>query len=337
VSLFVAAFAGFWVRLPYYTISPGGEIPIGPLIEVEGAKEYPADGEVLLLFVRERARVNVWRYVQARIDPDIDLFREEEFTNGLTPEEVRTAAQADMANSQIAAKKVALEQVGYEVPLATRGVVVLTTLPGTPASELLRRRDVILEVDGSPIRALDDLGDAIRAHEPGERARLEVRRDGRTQRIDVPVTRNSRGDVIIGVSVTQLFEFPVDVEIDTSDIGGPSAGLAMTLAIIDDLTPGELTGGPEIAVTGTIAPDGSVGEIGAIEQKAVAAHSAGAKLFLVPKCTEPGQKDSCERDLDRARERSGDTPVVAVGNIDEALRALREHGGEPFEPVADAG
>jgi PDZ domain-containing protein len=336
VLLLGLAFAGFWVRLPYYTISPGGEVPIGPLIEVQGAKEYPADGDVLLLFVRERARVNVWRYIQARLDPDIDLFKEEEFTNGLTREELETAAQADMANSQIAAKKVALEEVGYEVPLATRGVVVLATLPGTPAAELLQRRDVILSVDGEPVTELDDLGDAIRVHEPGEDARLVVRRDGKTQRIDVPVTRNSRGDVIIGVSVTQLYEFPVDIEVDTRDIGGPSAGLAMTLAIIDDLTPGELTGDQDVAVTGTIAPDGSVGEIGGIEQKAVAANSAGAELFIVPKCTEPSLKTECERDLRRAQERSGDTPVVAVANVDEALRALREHGGDPFEPIANS-
>ena len=116
----------------------------------------------------------------------------------------------------------------------------------------------------------------------------------------------------------------------------PSAGLAMALAILDDLTPGDLTGGKRVAVTGTISDDGHVGEIGGIEQKAVAAKSADAQLFIVPKCTEPEGRSACLHDLARARERSGDTPVVPVSNLDEALRALRKAGGDPVEQVANA-
>jgi Lon-like protease len=336
VLLFAGAFAGFWVRLPYYTISPGGEVAINPRITVNGAREYTPKGEVLLLFVRERARVNVWRYVQARLDPDIDLFPEQEFTSGRSPEELKTEAQADMANSQIAAKKVALEAIGYDVPPATEGVVVLATLSDTPAARVLERGDIILSVDGKPIRELDDLSNEISKRKPGERVTLRVRQGDQEHDVTLRTTRNREGRTIIGVSVTQRYDFPIDVEIDTSDIGGPSAGLAMTLAIIDDLTPGELTGGKEVAVTGTIATDGHVGEIGGIEQKAVAAKSGGAELFIVPKCTEPTLRTECQRDLDRARKRAGDTPVVAVANLDEALRALRQAGGEPVEPVANA-
>ena len=87
---------------------------------------------------------------------------------------------------------------------------------------------------------------------------------------------------MIGVHVFPHFDFPVKVAVDTAGIGGPSAGLAMTLAILDDLTPGDLTGGKRVAVTGTIDPEGNVGEIGGIEQKAVAAQAAGAQLFIVP-------------------------------------------------------
>jgi PDZ domain-containing protein len=167
VAFFAVAFAGFWVHLPYYTISPGGEVAIGPRIDVQGATEYPADGEVLLLFVRERARVNLWQYVQARIDPDIDLFREREFTGGRTPEQVRQDALAAMVESQLVAKKVALETIGYELPL--EGAEVFSTLRGTPAARLLEPEDLIVSVDGRPIRALDDLGEVVSAHEPGER------------------------------------------------------------------------------------------------------------------------------------------------------------------------
>ena len=65
-------------------------------------------------------------------------------------------------------------------------------------------------------------------------------------------------------------------------MSGPSAGLAFTLTIIDKLSPGDLTGGKNVAVTGTIELDGTVGEVGGVPQKTAAAIDAGAKLFLVP-------------------------------------------------------
>jgi Lon-like protease len=338
VILIGGVFAGFWIRLPYYTVAPGGEVPINRHIEVDGAKVYPPDGEVLLLFVRERARVNVWAYVQARLDANIDLFPERDITQGgrFTPEDIRLQAQVAMANSQNAAKKVALEAIGYEVPLATQGVIVLTTVPGTPADDALARNDVILSTDGVPIRNLDALGKHIRNLDPGDEVTLVVRRAGRERTVRVRTTRGEDGGTIIGVNVTQRYDFPIEVDIDTSDIGGPSAGLAMTLAIIDDLTPGELTAGKTVAVTGTISTDAKVGEIGGIEQKAVAARAAHAELFLVPKCVDRESRAACRRDLRRARERAGDIPVVPVATLDEALRALRDAGGDPVRRGANA-
>ena len=137
------------------------------------------------------------------------------------------------------------------------------------------------------------------------------------------------------------------VDVDTAGIGGPSGGLAMTLAILDDLTPGNLTGGKRTAVTGTIDSDGHVGEIGGIEQKAIAARAAGAKLFLVPQCATPSADLSdadkqaadaafaaCQTDLERATKRAGSkVKVVPVATFDDALRVLRENGGDPVTSV----
>ena len=112
------------------------------------------------------------------------------------------------------------------------------------------------------------------------------------------------------------------MRIDTSDIGGPSAGLAMTLSVLDELTPGNLTGGKRVAVTGEIAPDGTVLEVGGVAQKAVAARHRGAQLFIVP-----------IQEVAEARTRAGSMPVVGVRNLDDALKALRAAGGDPLPPV----
>jgi PDZ domain-containing protein len=129
---------------------------------------------------------------------------------------------------------------------------------------------------------------------------------------------------VMGVRVMEAvldYDFPIDVEIDTGDVGGPSAGLAFTLGIIDDLTPGELTGGTDVAVTGTISGDGTVGPVGGTGQKAAAVRDAGITLFLVPTA-----------DYAAAQARAGDDlEVVAVDNVEEALAALAERGGNVDE------
>ena len=127
---------------------------------------------------------------------------------------------------------------------------------------------------------------------------------------------------MLGVSLADRarYTFPVDIEIDTGQVGGPSAGLAFTLAILDRMTPGSLMGDQRVAVTGTIELDGSVGEVGGVDHKTEAAIREGAKLFLVP----PGE-------LELARKTAGNRiRVKAVRTLDEALKALEGAGGTPL-------
>ena len=113
------------------------------------------------------------------------------------------------------------------------------------------------------------------------------------------------------------FDFPIDVTIDSGNVGGPSAGLAFTLAVLDVLTPGELTGGHRVAVTGTMSLDGTVGPVGGGAQKAIAVRDAGYEVFLVP-----------SDELEEVREAVGDdVEVIAVDTLDEALAALDSLGG----------
>jgi PDZ domain-containing protein len=327
---------GTRVHLPYYTISPGsavnllGDVEDEPRITVDGATTYPTDDEILLLYVRESARVNVWEWIQASLDSDIDLFREEEFTGGLSPEEVRVESTADMARSQLAAKKLALEAAGYDVPVG-KGLAVLAVAPSRPAADVLEEGDILLSVDGAPLVEPDDLSEAVKAHDPGDTIDVALLRDGEEKNVTVTTEAAEDGSSIIGVYVTGQYDFPVEVDVNTSQIGGPSAGLAMALSILDTLTPGDLSGEQSVAVTGTIAEDGAVGEIGGIAQKALSAKAAGADLFLVPACTRAETEPSCEEDLRNAKERAGDLEVVPVATFDEALAALEDAGGEPVE------
>ncbi|NBV03638.1 MAG: hypothetical protein EBS10_05610 [Acidimicrobiia bacterium] len=123
---------------------------------------------------------------------------------------------------------------------------------------------------------------------------------------------------------TRRIELPFTVDIDTGSIGGPSAGLAFTLTLIDELSPGELTSAREVAVTGTMNLDGSVGAIGGLRQKASAVDQAGIDVFLVPAAQRA-------EDIEAARAAAPDLEIIPVATLDEAVAALVALGGDPVE------
>jgi len=316
--LIVASMVASFVQLPYYTIAPGDALDVNRLVTVHGARRYPPKGAVMLLFVRERSRVNGWRWLQASLDSEIDLVKQHQFAGNADPAEIDAQAVADMTISQNSAKYVALRRLGYKVAVVHR-VNVLAVIADRPAAAVLRAGDTIVSIDGTSVSTPEAVMKAMSAHRPGDRVSIRYLRGGRQSVASIRVAGDKSGHPVIGVYLGQPYKFPVDVRIDTSDIGGPSAGLAMTLSILDELTPGNLTGGKRVAVTGQIDPDGRVLPVGGVGQKAVAARHRGAQLFLVPM-----------DEVAEARRRAGSMPVVGVRTLDDALRALRAAGGDPL-------
>jgi PDZ domain-containing protein len=341
--------AGTVIRLPYTTFSPGSALDLAPLVSVKGARSYDNSGDVMLLFVRERDRVNVWSWLQAKLDPDIDLVKTEKVTGGRSRKHAGEQAACDMTQSKNYARVAALTELGYTVkPLPGVDIVgfpegskTTKTSTGTtvvpipfPAEDLLLPCDSITSVDGRKIAQPEDVSKLIGRHRPGTKATLRVVRGDQTLTVKVPVTEYE-GRRIIGISAGPRYDIPVDINVDTSNISGPSAGLAMTLAIIDHLTPGDLAGGKRVAVTGTITPDGEVGQIGAIRQKAISAKAADAQIFLVPAC---GKDRVCSEDLRRLKQRVGKSiDVEPVATIDQALRVLRGAGGAALPVTSTSG
>jgi PDZ domain-containing protein len=164
------------------------------------------------------------------------------------------------------------------------------------------------------VRAPEDVVEAVRAVPIGSTLTFTVERDG--EEVDLDVVSAEKPDepgvpyVGITVGINYRAEFPIIFALE--DIGGPSAGMMFALAIVDKLTPEDLTGGGHVAGTGTIDPAGAVGAIGGIRQKLAGARGAGATLFLMPEV-------HCE-------EAAGHVPdgltVVPVTTLQGALDAL---------------
>ena len=351
VVLIAFSFAGAVIRVPYDTFSPGGALNLESRISISGTKTYRDRGQVMLLFVRERSRIDLWRLLQAKLDPDTDIVKQVDVTGGSTQLQADRQDVCDMSQSQVSARVAALTALGYKVPVLPGLDIV--GLPPTyqsdgrhgkpvshkfPAAQVLQPCDQLVAADGHVLKQPGDLSKIVKAHGPGTSVVLRVVRAGREQTVPVPVVA-ALGTHLIGVDLALRYKIPVRINIDTNDIGGPSAGLAMTLAIIDALTPGDLTGGKRVATTGTIDPSGNVGEIGALEQKAVAARAAHAQIFIVPACVNPSGRAACKKDLAVAQKRVGNSVKLApVSTLEQALAVLRAAGGSgvPAAPKAKA-
>lgn len=309
-----------FVRLPYYALSPGRATATQDLVEVPDDLRNADEGEVLYLTVSLR-RVTPLRALTGWLDPDVEIVPEERILGSRTPSENREYNLELMDISKQVAIYVALEHLGYDVVVDGGGALVQEIDPSVPAAEVLEPGDVIVSAAGEPVVFSEDLREIVVGFAPGDRMVLGIERGDEGER-DVEVALADRGDgtPMIGVAtVTRTpvgFDFPIDVDIDSGRVGGPSAGLAFALGVLDVLTPGDLTGGGAVAVTGTIDPGGEVGPVGGVAQKAAAARSAGAELMLVP-----------EDEADEARAHAGGLRVEGVETLDEALAALAELGG----------
>ncbi len=331
----IGLLGGILIKVPYIAVVPGTARDTEPLIEVAGIEEYPSDGELLFTTVRVRQELNIWEYLWLEWDDDANVVREEEILGDRTRDENRQFNLSLMTNSKQIAVGVALQQLGYDA-IGTDGVVILALVDGGPADGLLEPGDTVVAIDGEPTLEVSRLVDILRSRAPGDTVSMTVEPFGSDQSevVDVVLAENPEvpGAGFLGVNPASRPSYGEDVdfavEIDSGSVGGPSAGLAFTLAILDQLTAGELTGGERVAVTGQIFPDGTVGPVGGVRQKTAAVEAMGIDVFIVPAQT--GAEE-----LAAAIERAGDDlTIIPVETLDEALAALSELGGD-VDAVAD--
>ncbi len=327
----------------YYAISPGQAQEVAPLVKVPADQAHPIHGQILLtdVFVEQ---LNALSYAWNKyFEPNNDIVPSDEILGPATPaNQLVDQGYLEMAQSQSAAKAAALTELGHTVPVKNVGTLVFAVQPGTEAAKALQVGQIITSANGVPTPDQCSLIVALHNMKPGQVVTLGVEQStvnsdgvihsGVTKPVKIPLGTvpadvgpsgcpgaPGRPTAFLGIQTNtqQQFTYPVDVSVNTQDIGGPSAGLAMTLAIIDKLSSGHLTGGHTIAATGTIDPEGDVGDVGGVPQKTIAVERAGATAFLVP-------DDEYKEALSKA------TPslhVYKVANLSQALADLKKLGG----------
>src|SRR5579872_1943099 len=287
LALYVAAAAivaaASYVRTPYSLMLPGHAVRLRDVVSV--ARHTPPAADFYLTDVRFAARVTPLEFLSLVV-PGAQIVR----TGDVLPQSV-TAVEYDgiereaMTESESIAAFVAEREAGLRVPVPRTRVLAVYFAPFAPAKHVLRSMDMLVSLNGHPIASNVDVRHALEGVKPGGPVRMAVFRRGRELRLDVPTIRYGTRTAL-GVYLTTIYQrpqIPVAVQYHLPGVEGSSGGLMFALDIYRSLRPAKHSNYSSIAGTGTIAYDGSVGPIEGAKQKVVAARSAGAALFLVPR------------------------------------------------------
>ena len=324
------------VKINYWEVAPGSAEEVASRFSFDKnalsqVTRYETSAPILFV-TAYGSKLSALDALVGVLDPDVDVLNREEKFGTITPSEQRRLGFQAMASAKQIAEYVALNRLGYDVSIAYGKLIIERLVcedAPRPLSACLQLNpgDTITAFDGIEIPTLSDLMPIIADYSPGDVVEVTITphktTDSVTKKIELMVSPDDPDRTIIGVwpADTRTVDLPFEVDIDTDSIGGPSAGLSFTLALLDELTAGELTGGVKVAATGTIDGDESIGAIGALRQKTVAVKASGATVFLVPSAQTP-------EELSAARRVAGSKlRIVPVANLTEALKVLEELGG----------
>ncbi|MGH8889742.1 MAG: YlbL family protein [Acidothermaceae bacterium] len=326
VALFLI---GVRLPAPYVRLVPGpvsdtlGGEHGSELITIKGHATAPTKGRIYLVTVGEFGGpgknlsaadvLSGWWNSTDAVVPVRVLYPPQE-----TAKQAAQQDAADMDQSQEDAKIAALRYLGYKLQ---PGAEVSNVEATSTAKGKLQLRDVIVGVDSATVASSVQLVTVLNTHKVGDQVTLKLNRNGTMTSATVTLQKPIKpgGSPSIGIGVLDSYAIPFEIDIDLSNVGGPSAGMAFALGIIDKLSDGNLTGGMTIAGTGTIDADGNVGAIGGVEQKMAGARKAGATVFLVP-------KDNCAEALKAVPKGLRLVQVTTLAGAVDAIKQVRDGG-----------
>ncbi len=287
--------------------------PVSPLVRISG---HPAKrNQIYFVDVRERDARLLERLVPWIRANGSSLVKAPPISDALD----QRLGQVEMSDSQKVAPYVALKMLGYKPTARSGGVTILAVEPKAPASKVLQPNDVITAVDGTTIRTVAELRAQLARKRPGDQVRLRYRRGRRAREATLRTIADPTApkQALVGITASDNLQvkLPVNVSIDAQGIGGPSAGLAFALDILQELGR-NVTHGRRVAATGELALDGSVLPIGGVKQKTLGVRRAGVDVFLVP------AGDNARE----ARKYAEGLRIIPVENVRQALRALATLG-----------
>jgi PDZ domain-containing protein len=340
------------LSVPEYALTPGNATPVAPLVNISGVATDHHHDKIMLADVY-LSSLTAWQWVTMHFQSHVEFVPAADLTSpGVPTSELVAQGFLQMNDSKQAAEVAAFNTLGWKTPSISTGAIVVSVNARSPANSAgVHVADEIVAFNGEKITSTCSLIDMVHSLAPGTTVHFGLARASITKKGVItwkaPTTLTMKTAAIpkdlsaatgcagatgfdrswLGVAIEDgvRYKIPATVRIDTSNIGGPSAGLAMTLTLIDELSRGSLTGHQVVAATGTIDAYGNVGDVGGVAEKTVAVQRAGAKYFIVPQVEVATAQQASSSGL----------RIIGVTTLSQALNDLRAIGGDalvPFTP-----
>jgi PDZ domain-containing protein len=297
-----------------YLLIPDVAHPVAPLVTVQGGHDPKGPGGIYFVDVIER-KASVFESIFPSIHSDATLVPANEIVPpGVSDKAARQADLQAMTLSQKIAAAVALRRLGYKIVAKPTGVIVAALSASSHAVGKVEQSDLIVAVNGVQTLSVAQLRVQLAKAKPGETVALSIDRAGERLTVHVKTLADPQNKkrAIVGFAPAQAVDvtLPLKVRINARNVGGPSAGLAFALEVMEELGH-NVDRGYRVAVTGQIELNGTVDPIGGVKQKTFGARQAKADVFLVPVDNAP-----------EARRYANGLRIIPVKSFPQALRAL---------------
>jgi PDZ domain-containing protein len=332
-----------------YALTPGDATPVAPLVKITGVASETHHGTIMLTDVY-LSSLNGWQWIFMHFEKHVEFVSSNELVDpGVPTDELGPQGFLEMSDSKQAAEVAAFNALGWKTPATATGAVVNSVVAPSPArSAGIHVADEIVGVNGTSVDSACSLITAMHSVRAGSNVRLSIKRARISTKGLISYRKTSTvtlttapapkglgssgcpgvsgpGASYLGVALQDgnAYQLPAKVSINTANIGGPSAGLAMTLTLIDKMSRESISANQPIAATGTIDVLGNVGDVGGVAEKTVAVQRAGAKYFFVPQVEVATAKAAAQPGL----------KIIGVTTLAQALRDLRALGGAVAQPL----
>jgi PDZ domain-containing protein len=332
-----------------YALTPGDATPVAPLIKIKGVVSETHHGRIMLTDVFLTS-LNGWQWIYYHFKSHVQFVSSDELVDpGVPTDELGAQGFLEMSDSKQAAEVAAFDALGWKTPVIATGAVVNAVVAPSPARAAgIHVADEIVGVNGTVVDSACALIVAMHHVPAHSKVHLSIKRARisgtglisyhKVSTVTVTTAAPPNGMSasgcagVSGVGTSYLgvaledgnsYRLPAKVSINTANIGGPSAGLAMTLTLIDKMSRESISGNQPIAATGTMDVYGNVGDVGGVAEKTVAVQRAGAKYFFVPQVEVKTAKAAAQPGL----------TIIGVTTLAQALRDLRALGGAAPQPL----
>ena len=304
------------IRLPYDVEMPGGTIDLGNRVKVNG-ESVNIEGSFNMAYVSV-VQGSIPHLIAALVIPDWDIVPQSESTyENETIEDANKRDRLYLEQSKDYAIVAAMQAAGVEYEIENK-VNYVAYISGE-ADTTLKVGDNILECDGEEVADLNYFKELINSRKPGDKLDFVVIRDGK--KTDATgVVYEEDGENYIGLLVLTTFDIKSDLKVDIdskASESGPSGGMMMALMVYNAITKQDLTNGKKIVGTGTIALDGTVGEIGGVKYKIMGAVKSKADVFFVP-------EGNYEEAIKVKNDKKYDLEIVKVKTLQDAIDYLEK-------------